>query len=149
MFYISIYLIALGNGACESVLATFAADQFDEEDPAEKQSKTSFGWYFFIGSNIGRFISVALLVYTESTGNWLPIFWISTGCVITALVFLLSLTRRYRRFKPSGSPISRIAQVIVASWRNRNLQVPSRGEGLLYRGEWEIDGTRRKTDDLK
>ncbi|KAL6322980.1 hypothetical protein AAG906_022883 [Vitis piasezkii] len=90
IFYISIYLIALGNGISEPAFATFGADQFDEEDPEEKQSKMSF-YSYYVALNIGCL------------------------CAIVAFVLLLSGTRRYRHFKPSGNPVSRIAQVIVHS----------------------------------
>uniref|UniRef100_A0A803LI56 Uncharacterized protein n=1 Tax=Chenopodium quinoa TaxID=63459 RepID=A0A803LI56_CHEQI len=42
---------------------------------------------------------------------------------------------RYRHFKPSGNPISRFFQVIVASFRKMSLEVPQHGEGL-----YEIQG---------
>ncbi|KAL6311498.1 hypothetical protein AAG906_009774 [Vitis piasezkii] len=113
IFYISIYLIALGNGASEPAFATFGADQFDEEDPEEKQSKTSFYSYFYVALNIGCLFSGTVLLYMESMmGNFSLGFWISTSCAIVAFVLLLSGTRRYRHFKPSGNPVSRIAQVI-------------------------------------
>uniref|UniRef100_A0A6N2K4U7 Major facilitator superfamily (MFS) profile domain-containing protein n=1 Tax=Salix viminalis TaxID=40686 RepID=A0A6N2K4U7_SALVM len=35
LFYLSIYLIALGNGGYQPNIATFGADQFDEDDPRE------------------------------------------------------------------------------------------------------------------
>ena len=121
IFYISIYLIALGNGASEPAFAIFGADQFDEEDPEEKQSKTSFYSYFYVALNIGCLFLGTVLLYMESMGNFSLGFWISTSCAIVAFVLLLSGTRRYRHFKPSGNPVSRIAQVIVASLRKRNL----------------------------
>ncbi|KAJ9680719.1 hypothetical protein PVL29_019898 [Vitis rotundifolia] len=126
IFYISIYLIALGNGASEPAFATFGADQFDEEDPEEKQSKTSFYSYFYVALNIG----------------FVPLWHL----------FCSSGTRRYGHFKPSGNAVSRIAQVIVASLRKRNLQVPSHGEGLheVYGRKGETNGLRRilHTDDF-
>ncbi|TXG62679.1 hypothetical protein EZV62_009673 [Acer yangbiense] len=114
LFYISIYLIAIGNGTPEPALATFGADQFDEEDPQEKQSKSSFFSYFYVALNL--------------------------GCL-------------YRRFRPSGNPLSRFSQVIVASMRKINLQVPSNGEELyvVHERENETICSRRilHTNDFK
>ena len=140
-----IYLIALGNGASEPAFATFGADQFDEEDPEEKQSKTSFYSYFYVAFNIGCLFSGTVLLYMESMGNFSLGFWISTSCAIVAFVLLLSGTRRYRHFKPSGNPVSRIAQVIVASLRKRNLQVPPHGEGGLH----EVYGRKGETSRMR
>ncbi|KAL8137920.1 hypothetical protein V2J09_003921 [Rumex salicifolius] len=130
IFYISIYLIALGNGAPEPCLATFGSDQFDEDDPEEKQAKTSFFSYFYVALNLGSLIAETLLVYMESMGYWVFGFWISTFCGMAALVLLVSGTLRYRHFKPSGNPVSRFGQVLVASFRKLKLEVPSNGDGL-------------------
>ncbi|CBI38897.3 unnamed protein product, partial [Vitis vinifera] len=81
----------------------------------------------------------------ESMGNFSLGFWISTSCAIVAFVLLLSGTRRYRHFKPSGNPVSRIAQVIVASLRKRNLQVPSHGGGGLH----EVYGRKGETSRMR
>ncbi|CAK9149522.1 unnamed protein product [Ilex paraguariensis] len=152
IFYLSIYLLALGSGAVEPVLATFGADQFDEDDPEEKKSKTAFFGYFYVALNLGSLIAETFLVYLENMGKWVVAFWISTSCGFVALILLLSGTCRYRHFKPSGNPISRFSQVIVASMRKLELEVPSIGEGLHeIHGRDEKDGTRRilHTNDFK
>ncbi|KAK9742808.1 hypothetical protein RND81_03G198700 [Saponaria officinalis] len=145
IFFLSIYLVALGNGAAEPALATFGADQFDEEDPQESRAKTSFFSYFYVALNLGSLIGETLLVYIETMGDWVLGFWISTGCGVAAVILLFSGTLRYRHFKPSGNPISRFFQVIVASFRKLSLDVPQHGEGLYEtqgKGE-EKNGARR------
>lgn len=42
MFYLSIYLIALGIGGYQPNIATFGADQFDEDHSKESYSKVAF-----------------------------------------------------------------------------------------------------------
>ena len=42
IFYISIYMLALGSGSMEPALATLGAEQFDEVDPEENRSKSKF-----------------------------------------------------------------------------------------------------------
>lgn len=80
IFYISIYLLALGSGAMEPALATFGADQFDEEDTEEKQSKTAFYGYHYVALNLGSLIAEIVLVYLQNLGKWELAFWISTCC---------------------------------------------------------------------
>ncbi|KAF8379288.1 hypothetical protein HHK36_028721 [Tetracentron sinense] len=144
IFYISIYLIALGNGASEPSLATFGADQFDEEDTEEKRSKVSFFSYFYVALNLGSMFSETVLAYIENLGNWVLGFWISTGCGFVAFVLLLSGTFRYRHFKTSGNPISRFCQVIVASTKKMKLEVPSHGDGL-----YEVHGKASETSSVR
>ncbi|KAK2650577.1 hypothetical protein Ddye_018066 [Dipteronia dyeriana] len=133
LFYISIYLIAIGNGAPELALNTFGADQFDEEDPKETQSKSSFYSYFYAALNLGYLFSQTVLVYVENIGYWVLVFCICAGCVIFAFLLLLSGTFRYRTLQASGNPLSRFSHVIVVSMRKINLQVPSNGEELHER----------------
>ncbi|KAG6574799.1 protein NRT1/ PTR FAMILY 7.3-like [Cucurbita moschata] len=142
IFYISIYLIALGNGAPEPALATFGAEQFDDKDPKEKRAKTSFYSYFYVSINMGCLISETVLVYIENLGHWMVGFWICAVCGLLAYLLLLSGTSRYRQSKPSGNPISRFSQVIMASMKKMNLKMPSNGEGL-YEGPGGKKGTRR------
>lgn len=151
IFYVSIYLIALGNGGAEPALATFGADQFDEEDPQEKQAKTTFLSYFYVALNLGSLISETLLVYIETMGQYVVAFWISTACGFIALMAVVSGSFRYRHFKPSGNPISRFSQVIVASIRKVKLQLPSNGDGLYEDYSRDDGGTRRiyHTNDFK
>lgn len=154
IFYLSIYLIALGNGAPEAALATFGSDQFDEDDPEEKQSKTSFFSYFYVALNLGSLLAETVLVYIENMGFWVVGFWISTFCGVAAFVSLLCGTFRYRHFKPSGNPAAKFAQVFVASFRKLELQVPSNGQGL-YEASKDANtsnGNRRRilhTDGFK
>ncbi|OVA19531.1 Proton-dependent oligopeptide transporter family [Macleaya cordata] len=141
IFYMSIYLIALGNGAYEPSLATLGADQFDEEDANEKRSKTSFFSYFYVALNLGSMFSETVLAYIQNLGNWVLGFWISTGCGFIAFGLFLSGTLRYRHFKPSGNPLSRFSQVIVASIKKMKLEVPSNGDGL-----YELHGSASTTN---
>ncbi|KAF4365811.1 hypothetical protein F8388_014454 [Cannabis sativa] len=146
LFYTSIYLIALGNGAAEAALAAFGADQFDEEDPKERQSKASFFTYFYLALNLGALAAETILVYIEDMGQWVLAFRICTLSSIVAYGFLLSGNLRYRRFKPCGNPISRFSQVIVASFRKFNLKMPLNGDQELYEvdlKESERNGMRR------
>ncbi|CAN1345971.1 Protein NRT1/ PTR FAMILY 7.3 [Linum perenne] len=141
IFYISIYLIALGSGASEPALAALGADQFDEEDPDEKQSKGSFYSYFYVAVVLGSLVAETLLAYLYSLGHWILGFWICTAVSIVAYLLLLWGTLRYRHFKPpSGNPVSRFSQVIVASFRKMSLKVPdmerrTRGEAP---NPWEL-----------
>ncbi|MCI04704.1 nitrate transporter 1.5-like, partial [Trifolium medium] len=61
MFYLSIYLIALGNGGYQPNIATFGADQFDEEHSKEGHNKVAFFSYFYLALNFGQLFSNTIL----------------------------------------------------------------------------------------
>ncbi|KAL9668969.1 hypothetical protein QQ045_006510 [Rhodiola kirilowii] len=115
MFYMSIYMIALGYGGYQPNIATFGADQFDVEHPKEGHSKVSFFSYFYLVLNLGSLVSNTILVYYENLGKWCFGFWASAGSALAALLLFFAGTPRYRHFKPNGNPFARFCQVIVAA----------------------------------
>lgn len=130
LFYISIYLVALGNGGYQPNIATFGADQFDAEDPKERSSKISFFSYFYLALNLGSLFSNTILGYFEDGGKWALGFWLSVASATLALGLFLGGTPRYRHFKPQGNPLSRLCKVFVAAIRKWKAPVPSEGKGL-------------------
>ncbi|KAL4602174.1 hypothetical protein ACB092_10G034400 [Castanea dentata] len=145
LFYLSIYLVALGNGGYQPNIVSFGADQFDEENPKEGHSKVSFFSYFYLALNLGELISNTILVYFEDEGMWALGFWVSAGSAFAALVLFLVGTPRYRHFKPSGNPLSRFSQVIVAAVKKWRVEVPSNAKDLytVAGNESSTNGNRR------
>ncbi|XP_010046454.3 protein NRT1/ PTR FAMILY 7.1 [Eucalyptus grandis] len=144
IFYLSIYMIAFGYGGHQPTIATFGADQFDEANPKQKNSKAAFFCYFYFALNVGSLFSNTILVYYEDSGKWTLGFLVSTGSAIVALLLFLVGTKKYRYVKPSGNPLPRLAQVFVAAARKWDI-VPAK-EGDLYElegSESAIKGTRK------
>ncbi|KAJ0964344.1 hypothetical protein J5N97_029466 [Dioscorea zingiberensis] len=131
VFYLSIYLTALGNGGYQPNIATFGSDQFDEEDPKESNSKVSFFSYFYLALNLGSLFSNTILSYFENVGSWALGFWASAGSAFVALVLFLGGTPRYRHFRPGGNPLARVCQVAVAAARKWRVEISPRGENLF------------------
>ncbi|XP_010919866.1 protein NRT1/ PTR FAMILY 7.3 isoform X2 [Elaeis guineensis] len=144
VFYVSIYLVAFGYGGYQPNIATFGADQFDEEDPGEAHSKVSFFSYFYLALNLGSLFSNTFLSYLQDQGMWALGFWASGASALLALVLFLVWTLRYRHFKPGGNPLSRICQVVIAASRKSRVRMPPGGEDLYVGGECaEVSGTRK------
>ncbi|ESW11561.1 hypothetical protein PHAVU_008G040600 [Phaseolus vulgaris] len=141
-FYISIYLIALGNGGYQPNIATFGADQFDEGDPKEQLSKVAFFSYFYLALNLGSLFSNTVLDYFEDKGQWTLGFWASTASAAIALVLFLCGTRRYRYFKSVGNPLPRVGQVFVAAAKKWKFKVSA--EDKLYEVQESSHNGRRK-----
>ncbi|KAF9625948.1 hypothetical protein IFM89_027816 [Coptis chinensis] len=135
LFYVSTYLVALGNGGYQPNIATFGADQFDGDHPKEGHSKVAFFSYFYLALNLGSLFSNTVLGYFEDHGMWTLGFWVSTASAIMALVLFLLGTPRYRHFKPTGNPLSRFSQVIVAATKKWTVKVPTGSEAL-----YEVEG---------
>lgn len=145
LFYLSVYLVALGNGGYQPNIATFGADQFDEEDPKEGQSKIAFFSYFYLALNLGSLFSNTILGYFEDEGMWVLGFWASTASAALALLLFLCGIPRYRHFTPKGNPLSRVSQVVIAATRKWKVQMMPNSEGLFDDDDKELasNGARR------
>ncbi|KAL6979836.1 hypothetical protein U1Q18_021492 [Sarracenia purpurea var. burkii] len=121
-------MVALGNGGYQPNIATFGADQFDEEDPNERLSKVAFFSYFYLALNLGSLFANTILGYFEDEGRWALGFWASTASSFAGLVLFLVGTPRYRHFKPTGNPFCRFCQVIGAAAKKWRIEMPPRGE---------------------
>ncbi|XP_020525185.1 protein NRT1/ PTR FAMILY 8.1 isoform X3 [Amborella trichopoda] len=152
VFFMSLYLIALGTGGIKPCVLSFGADQFDDADEYEKKKKSSFFNWFYLSINIGALIASSLLVWIQENIGWGWGFGIPTVAMAIAIISFLAGTRLYRNQKPGGSPLTRIAQVLVASIRKSRVLVPS-DKSLLYETAEEesaIPGSRKleSTDEF-
>ncbi|PUZ43333.1 hypothetical protein GQ55_9G653000 [Panicum hallii var. hallii] len=139
VFYISIYQIALGNGAYQPAATTFGADQFDEIDAGERKSKSAFFGYFFVANNLGGVLAVTALSYMEDKGQWVLAFWISTAAALVGVVLFALGTLRYRHFLPNGNAIVSVCQVIVAATKNRHVKTPQQAQDLYEEADYGND----------
>lgn len=144
IFYMSIYLVALGYGGHQPTLATFGSDQFDESNPKEKDSKTAFFCYFYFALNVGSLFSNTVLVYYEDIGEWTLGFLVALGSAVIALVSFLFGSPGYRYVKPCGNPIPRVAQVFTAAAKKWNIVAANPDELYEVEGsESAIKGSRK------
>ncbi|KAJ6728075.1 OLIGOPEPTIDE TRANSPORTER-RELATED [Salix koriyanagi] len=145
IFFFGLYLIALGTGGIKPCVSSFGADQFDDTDPMERVKKGSFFNWFYFSINIGSLVSSSLMVYIQDKAGWGLGFGIPALFMGVAIATFFSGTPLYRFQRPAGSPVTRMCQVMVASFRKRNLKVPQ-DSSLLYETQEKhsaIDGTWR------
>ncbi|KAL6138842.1 hypothetical protein ACLB2K_064121 [Fragaria x ananassa] len=145
VFFIGLYLIALGTGGIKPCVSSFGADQFDDTDEAEKKNKGSFFNWFYFSINIGALVASSVLIWIQTNVGWGWGFGIPAVAMALAVVSFFSGTRLYRNLRPGGSPLTGICQVIVASFRNYKEQVP-RDKSLLFEtaeDESAVKGSRK------
>ncbi|XP_042503168.1 protein NRT1/ PTR FAMILY 8.3-like isoform X4 [Macadamia integrifolia] len=153
VFFCSLYLIALGTGGIKPCVSSFGADQFDDTDPRERVKKGSFFNWFYLSINIGALISSSFIVWIQDNAGWGLGFGIPTLFMGLSVIIFFSGTPLYRFQKPGGSPLTRMCQVVVASIRKWNLEVPE-DSFLLYELPEEtsaIEGSRKleHSDELR
>ncbi|KAJ7545404.1 hypothetical protein O6H91_09G119000 [Diphasiastrum complanatum] len=143
--YFGWYVVALGSGGIRPCVAAFGADQFNEEDPAEKKNlDLFFNWFYFM-INLGGLLSLTGIVYIQNYLGWGWGLGSLAFAMAVANIIFLAGTPLYRYKLPSGSPFARLAQVVVAAVRKRNLKVPEDSNLLfeVYDRESAIIGSRK------
>ncbi|CAL4913449.1 unnamed protein product [Urochloa decumbens] len=135
IFFVGLYMIALGTGGIKPCVSSFGADQFDDSDPAERAKKGSFFNWFYFCINIGAFVSGTIIVWIQDNTGWGIGFAIPTIFMALAISFFFGPTNMYRFQKPGGSPLTRVCQVVTAAFRKWHIVVPH-DMSLLY----EVDG---------
>ncbi|CAI0418445.1 unnamed protein product [Linum tenue] len=153
VFFFGLYLIALGTGGIKPCVSSFGADQFDDTDPRERVNKGSFFNWFYFSINIGALISSSLIVYIQDNVGWALGFGVPAIFMGIAIASFFAGTPLYRFQRPGGSPLTRMCQVLVASFHKWNLEVPS-DSTLLYETQdaiSSVEGSRKleHTDELK
>ncbi|KAL6614608.1 hypothetical protein ACP70R_036878 [Stipagrostis hirtigluma subsp. patula] len=130
-FYVSLYLIALAQGADKPCGLAFAADQFEADHPRERASRGSlFNWWFFCMA-IGISPGVSLVGYIQESIRWGIGFGVPCAIVLCASTVFLLGTPTYRVYAPRSGTDSETPFASVARSLASRLLNPSRSQSEL------------------
>ncbi|KAG9459148.1 hypothetical protein H6P81_003656 [Aristolochia fimbriata] len=132
ILFSGLYLVALGSGGLKAALPALGAEQFDEQDPKERRHVSSFFNFFLFSMCVGSSLGVTFLVWIQNNRGWDKALTISSSSILLGLVCIAFGYPKYRNRVPSGSPLTRIARVLVAAFRNRNHDLPENQEELYH-----------------
>jgi peptide/histidine transporter 3/4 len=138
VFFLGLYMMAIGAGGIKPCVSSFGADQFDDSIPAERLKKDSFFNWFFFAIYIGSFVSGTAVVWVQDHCGWVVGLGIPTLFIAFAIASFMLGSSSYRFQKPLGSPIVRVFQVLVAATRKWAIRVP-RDDSLLHEAPEMVD----------
>ncbi|CAM0909779.1 unnamed protein product [Alopecurus aequalis] len=153
VLFLGLYMVAVGLGGLRPCLMSFGADQFDDGDPSERVNKGSFfNWYVF-NMKCASLVSSTGIVWVQDHYGWALGLTIPVVVLAVGFSCLVSASRTYRFQRTSGSPLTRVCQVVVAAVRNIGVQPPA-DSSLLYElpeDEGAMKGVQRidHTTDLR
>ncbi|KAK4592233.1 hypothetical protein RGQ29_016663 [Quercus rubra] len=141
IFFVALYIIAVGEGGHKPCVQTFAADQFEEDSLEDKKVKSSFFNWWFWGIVAGQCSAILVAIYVEDNVGWTAgIGMLAIAMAVALITFVLGI-KRYRKQGPLGSPLTTVAQVLVAAVRKWHVKDKFdncsvyHGDGLLAPGQ--------------
>ncbi|XP_024995124.1 protein NRT1/ PTR FAMILY 4.6 isoform X2 [Cynara cardunculus var. scolymus] len=120
MLFLGLYLVALGVGGIKGSLPAHGAQQFDDNTVKGRKQRSTFFNYFVVCLAIGALIAVTFVVWIEDNKGWEWGFGISMLTVLLSIPVFLAGSGFYRNKIPSGSPLTTIFKVLIASMLNVN-----------------------------
>ncbi|KAK8629070.1 hypothetical protein V6N13_077927 [Hibiscus sabdariffa] len=122
IFFVALYLVALGSGCVKPNMIAHGADQFNISH--SKSLSTYFNAAYFAFS-MGELIALTFLVWIQTHAGMDVGFGLSAAVMAMGLISLVSGTVYYRNMPPQGSIFTPIAQVLVAAVIKRKQICPS------------------------
>ncbi|KAL5096089.1 hypothetical protein RYX36_000416 [Vicia faba] len=118
--YTVLYITAFGAAGIRPCVSSFGADQFDERNENYKSHLDRFFNLFYLSVTIGAIIAFTAVVYVQMKYGWGSAFGsLAIAMGVSNMLFFIG-TPLYRHRLPGGSPLTRVAQVLVAAYRKRN-----------------------------
>ncbi|KAK8671353.1 hypothetical protein V6N13_037949 [Hibiscus sabdariffa] len=132
VFFTALYVLAIGEGGHKPCVQTFAADQFDENNPQEKAAKSSFFNWWYLGIVTGASVAIVVVIYLQDNVSWAAGFGLLSVSLALALAVFLIGIKRYRKQRPTGSPFTMMARVFVAAAKKWRVSETHGGRGICY-----------------
>nr|KJB31606.1 hypothetical protein B456_005G197300 [Gossypium raimondii] len=134
--YVVLYLTAFGAAGIRPCVSSFGADQFDERSKDYKTLLDRFFNFFYLCVTIGAIVAFTLVVYIQIERGWGAAFGSLAIAMGVSNMLFFAGTPLYRHRLPGGSPLTRVAQVLVAAFKKQH--VPFTRSELV--GLYELPG---------
>ncbi|XP_008218643.1 PREDICTED: protein NRT1/ PTR FAMILY 4.3-like [Prunus mume] len=125
IFFVALYLVALGSGCVKPNMIAHGADQFNPESPEQSKKLSTYFNAAYFAFSMGELIALTLLVWVQTHSGMDVGFGVSAAAMAMGLISLVSGTLYYRNKPPQGSIFTPIAQVFVAAILKRKHVCPS------------------------
>lgn len=128
IFFLALYLVALGSGCLKPNIISHGADQFSKNDSKQfRRLSTYFNCAYFAFCS-GELVALTILVWVQTHSGMDVGFGVSAAVMAVGLVCLISGAAFYVNKPPRGSLCTPIAQVLVAAITKREQICPSQLE---------------------
>lgn len=122
IFFVALYLVALGSGCVKPNMISHGADQFPNKQSKQLSSYFNAAYFAF---SVGELVALTLLVWIQTHSGMDVGFGVSAAVMTMGLISLTCGAIFYRNKHPQGSIFTPIAQVIVAAISKRKELLPA------------------------
>lgn len=111
IFFMALYLVALGSGCVKPNMIAHGADQFNKNDSKQSKKLSSYFNAAYFAFSLGELVALTLLVWLQTHSGMDIGFGVSAAAMALGLISLVCGTIFYKNKPPRGSIITPIAQV--------------------------------------
>ncbi|XP_052111643.1 protein NRT1/ PTR FAMILY 1.2 [Arachis duranensis] len=127
----SFALMAIGAGGIRSSSLAFGVDQLSMKDKDGNVKESYFGWYY-ASVTLSILLGLTGVVYIQETMGWKVGFGIPVILMFISTISFFLASPFYVKLETKKNMVSGLAQVIVASYRNRLVQLNQEYGNLTY-----------------
>lgn len=115
IFFVALYLVALGSGCVKPNMISHGADQFNKDDSKQSKKLSTYFNAAYFAFSIGELVALTLLVWLQTRSGMDVGFGVSAVAMGLGLISLVCGTLFYKNKPPQGSILTPIAQVLIIS----------------------------------
>ena len=112
IFFVALYLVALGSGCVKPNMIAHGADQFTPQHPSQSKRLSTYFNAAYFAFSIGELIALTLVVWIQTHSGMDVGFGVSAAVMAMGLISLVGGIFYYRNKPPQGAIFIPILQVI-------------------------------------
>jgi peptide/histidine transporter 3/4 len=115
--------MSIGAGGIRSSSLAFGVDQLSKQDENAGIKEGYFSWYY-ASVAVASLLGLSVVVYIQDNMGWTVGFGVPVVLMFIATLSFFLATPFYVMLEAKKNMLTGLAQVLVASYRNRLLQLP-------------------------
>ena len=123
--------MSIGGGGIRSSSLAFGVDQLSKRDKDAGIKESYFGWYY-ASVALSALLGLSAVVYIQENMGWTVGFGVPVILMFIATLSFFLASPFYVKLETKRNMLSGLAQVLVASYRNRLLQLPQEDGNVIY-----------------
>ncbi|OEL24968.1 Protein NRT1/ PTR FAMILY 8.3 [Dichanthelium oligosanthes] len=147
--FVGLYLVAIGSGGVRSSLLPFGAEQFDDDNAVDRESKMSFFSWFYLCVDFGPIVSGLFIVWIQQKVSWGLGFGIATACIALGFGAFVLATPMYKRPMPAGKVPADAGTLYEVSDKADTISEPGLKEISEEEGPWRNLCAVMRGEELK